>query len=65
MKEIYSILSKIEKIKKPINETVEDETNTIWIEPDYSCELKFASMSSNETYREPVFLNIHKTSDLL
>ncbi len=63
MKEIAVMLSNVQRIGKPINESVEEERNTVWIEPFYSCELKYASMSSNDTYREPVFLKIFKTSE--
>lgn len=64
MKEIKVLISEVKHTSKPIKETVEDERNTVWIEPTYSCALKFASMSSNETYREPVFLKLFKSSEL-
>jgi DNA ligase D-like protein (predicted polymerase)/DNA ligase D-like protein (predicted ligase) len=64
IKEIMNLLAKIQSIKKPINEMVDDEENTIWIKPYYSCSLKYASMSSNNTYREPVFLSIYKNEEL-
>lgn len=64
MKKLIGLLSKVNRTSKPINTAMVDEKNTVWIEPTYYCELKFASLSSNDTYREPVFLKFYKTSEL-
>lgn len=63
LKEIMALLKKVEEVKKPIQVIIEDEKNTVWIQPEYSCELKYASMSSNDTYREPVFVKLIKEAD--
>lgn len=58
MKEIFATLQKVETTSKPIKDTIDEEMDSIWISPDYICELKYASMTSNNTYREPVFIKM-------
>lgn len=55
MKEIFSILKKVQEIEKPIDEKTPDDQVTTWIKPEVSCEVKFASITNNGTYREPIF----------
>lgn len=52
---VKSNLDKISLSKKLISEKIEEERKTTWIEPRLKCEINYASMSSNNTYREPVF----------
>jgi len=58
IKELLELLKEVKTTKKPIKDTIEEEKNTIWIEPKYICKLKYASMTSNNTYREPVFIKM-------
>lgn len=55
MKEIFNILKKVEVIEKPIDEKTPDDRITTWIRPEVTCEVKFASITNNGTYREPIF----------
>jgi DNA ligase D-like protein (predicted polymerase)/DNA ligase D-like protein (predicted ligase)/DNA ligase D-like protein (predicted 3'-phosphoesterase) len=55
MKEIIEVLHKVEVIEKPIEEKIPDEKVTTWIKPEVTCEVKFASITDNGTYREPIF----------
>ncbi|MBK8505494.1 MAG: non-homologous end-joining DNA ligase [Saprospiraceae bacterium] len=55
MKEIIELLRKVEVIEKPIEEKPPDEKVTTWIKPEITCEVKFASLTNNGTYREPIF----------
>ena len=58
LKEVLALLKPLETNKRPIKEKVDKERETTWIEPKLYCELKYASLSSNGTYREPVFLRM-------
>jgi len=58
MESIFKKLSKVEVTKKPIKENIEEASKTTWIEPQYWCKVEFASFSSNNTLREPVFLEM-------
>ena len=58
MKEIWDLLQKVESSLKVISENIEEENRTKWIKPDYLCEVTYASLSSNETLREPVFIRM-------
>ncbi len=60
MKKIYKILSTIKTVKKPIPDSIEEERDTIWLAPEYSCNIRYASMTSNNTYREPVYIDMKK-----
>jgi len=55
LKEIFGMIIKIPTTEKPISESIEEPDNTVWIEAKLGCEISFASMSPNNTYREPVF----------
>ena len=58
MKEIHLILKDIEIIKRPIKEKPIDDSVSVWITPKIYIELQYASITKNNTYREPVFLRI-------
>jgi len=58
MKEIWKQLNILKNTKKPIEQSIEEENRTTWIEPEYCCKVEFASFSSNGTLREPVFLGM-------
>ena len=62
IKRLLKLLIEVPITKKPIPDTIEDEKNSIWIAPQYSCELKYASMTNNNTYREPVFLKMKEAA---
>ncbi|MCB0686778.1 MAG: non-homologous end-joining DNA ligase [Saprospiraceae bacterium] len=55
MKEIISILHKVKITDKPIKEKTPDDKITTWINPEVTCEVKFASITNNGTFREPIF----------
>jgi len=58
MAEIHKILKKIPVTSKVIKEKPLDEGKTTWIEPSLFCEVEYASITPNSTYREPVFIRM-------
>ncbi|MBK9735328.1 MAG: non-homologous end-joining DNA ligase [Saprospiraceae bacterium] len=58
MKELDTLLKTQKIISKPIQEFVEEEYNTVWIEPALECEVQYASITPNGTLREPVFYRL-------
>jgi len=58
LKEIHEMLKDIPKSPKLIEESIEEASRTIWIEAILSCEIEYATLSSNGTLREPVFLRL-------
>lgn len=58
LKKYFDLFSDVNKTVKPITETIEEESRTVWIEPVYRCEVQYASMTPNGTYREPVFVKL-------
>lgn len=60
LKNIQRKLEKVDKTKKPIKDKIEEESRSTWIEPTYKVNLNYASLSSNGTYREPVFQDMVK-----
>ena len=58
LKSLHSRLSSVIKSVKLIEDKIEEESRTVWIKPIFSCEIEYASMSSNGTYREPVFVRL-------
>ena len=59
---VFQKLKEIPKIKKPIEEKVDEESATVWIEPDLSCKVKYASLTPNGTFREAVFIALSGNS---
>ena len=55
MKEIFARLTKLKKIKKPIENKIDEESETVWVEEAYTIKIEYASMTDNGTYREPVY----------
>ncbi len=55
MKEIFAILKKQDVTLKPVEEKTADEKTTTWIVPRVTCEVEFASITDNGTFREPIF----------
>jgi bifunctional non-homologous end joining protein LigD len=58
LKEILAILATVPKSKKLIKEAIDEEAAAIWLEPKLWCEVQFASLTNNSTFREPVFVKI-------
>lgn len=58
MKTVFSELKKIKKAERPIEEKPVDDAKTIWIEPKLYCEIEYASITPNATFREPVFVRL-------
>ena len=58
MKEVFRALKPLKKINRPIKERPVDNAKTTWIEPVLFCELEYASMTKNGTFREPVFIRL-------
>ncbi|MDA0196595.1 MAG: non-homologous end-joining DNA ligase [Bacteroidetes bacterium] len=59
MKEVHKILEEKPTLKdRPINEKPLDDALTTWIEPRLWCEIQYAQLTKNNTYREPVFLRL-------
>jgi len=58
MKFLLSKLNALKSVDKYIDEKVDKEKETTWLEPMLKCEIMYASMSSNDTFREPVFVKL-------
>ncbi len=58
LKNVYSELQKYRLIERPIKEKPLEHANTVWAEPRLICEIQYASLTENQTYREPVFLRL-------
>jgi bifunctional non-homologous end joining protein LigD len=58
MKNIFESLSTIPISAKLIKENIDEEAQAVWINPQLSCEIKYASLTPNGTFREPVFVKM-------
>ena len=58
MKETFTYLENIKRVKRPIQEKPLDDKQTVWIEPKAICEVQFASLTKDGMLREPVFLRL-------
>lgn len=58
MKEISTIISRLNKTRKPIAEKIPNEKNTTWVEPHLVVEVSYASLTSDGLFREPVFIRL-------
>ena len=55
---VWDEVSKVPTGKRPIKEKPVDDAVSVWIQPTLWCEVQYASMTSNETLREPVFVRM-------
>lgn len=46
--------------RKTFPEKTDDDNNSVWLKPELKCKIQYASLSSNGTYREPVFMQLLK-----
>jgi ATP-dependent DNA ligase len=58
IKEISAELRKLIEIKKPISIKVMDEKTSKWVQPVLMAEISFASLTSDQLFREPVFVRL-------
>ncbi len=58
LRDTYQQIKGIKKSHKLFDTFIEEEHNTVWIEPRLQCKIEYASLSSNDTYREPVFISM-------
>ena len=45
--------------EKPISDKVDQEKATVWMEPILTCTIRYASLTNNGTFREPVFVQLN------
>lgn len=57
---LFQLFSSIEVVDKPIPDKIEEEHRSVWIKQELGCEIKYATLSSNGTYREPVFVKLNE-----
>ncbi len=58
LRKYFDLFSVVPKTAKPIDDAIEELNRTVWIEPVYRCEIQYASLTPNGTYREPVFVKL-------
>ncbi|NND72144.1 MAG: hypothetical protein HKN43_11260 [Rhodothermales bacterium] len=58
MKSIYAEIVKLQEVDKPIEQKLVDDAETVWIDPVLICEVQYASRTSAQTLREPVFVRL-------
>jgi bifunctional non-homologous end joining protein LigD len=44
--------------ERPVKQIPPDDSSTVWLEPRLVCEVQYASLTSNGTMREPVFVRM-------
>ncbi|TDI67136.1 MAG: hypothetical protein E2O88_08195 [Bacteroidetes bacterium] len=58
MASVHKSLLKIPHSSRVVDVKPLDDARTTWIQPDLFCEIEYASITSNGTYREPVFVRM-------
>ena len=56
---ITNLFKTIKADHKPINQAVEEEKHTTWLDLKYYVEIEYASMTDNGTLREPVYQRMY------
>jgi len=59
-KSIKKMLVNLVTTNKPVDTRVDQERLSTWVEPSLNCQIQYATMTSNETFREPVFIRLLK-----
>lgn len=60
LKDISRKLKSIDTTQRLLPNRVEEESKTTWIVPKYKAQIRYSSLTPNQTYREPVFLSLKK-----
>lgn len=55
LKDVNEELEKLPETKKPIEHPVQDEKNTVWVEPELVVEINYSSFTDEKLFREAVF----------
>jgi bifunctional non-homologous end joining protein LigD len=58
MKEIFSEVTSLKKVKRPFAEKPIDDAQSTYIEPKLICEVQYASLTKDKMLREPVFVRM-------
>lgn len=58
VEEIYQLLLKLPRIKKPVTNKVLDDKVSIWVKPALYVEVSFSSLTPHQIFREPVFVRL-------
>ena len=58
MKDLLLLFKEQISDRKTFSEKTDDDHTSTWMHPVIKCEIQYASLSSNGTYREPVFIKI-------
>lgn len=58
LKEISTLLKKLKPVKKPFKGKILEEKTTTWVEPNFVAEIKYASLTRDKAFREPVFVRM-------
>jgi len=58
LSDIHKLLLQQEIKTNYLKAEIEESAKTTWIDPILKCKIKYASMTANKTYREPVFLGL-------
>jgi DNA ligase D-like protein (predicted polymerase)/DNA ligase D-like protein (predicted ligase)/DNA ligase D-like protein (predicted 3'-phosphoesterase) len=51
-------IAKVPEGRRPVKEKPVDDAASVWIKPTLWCEVQYASLTSNDTLREPVFVRM-------
>ena len=60
LKWLTELLKSLPSCDKMIDVKIEEAHRTHWVVPSLLCEVEYASLSSNGTYREPVFIKLNE-----
>jgi bifunctional non-homologous end joining protein LigD len=58
LQDISVALKKLNAMKKPVKEKLDDESQSVWVDAKLMCEVQFASTTKEGLLREPVFLRL-------
>ena len=61
LKEITTLLKAQKTMVQPDDIKIDEADRTVWIESDIRCSVKYASLTSKGTLREPVFIKLLTT----
>ncbi|HET6349856.1 MAG TPA: non-homologous end-joining DNA ligase [Candidatus Krumholzibacteria bacterium] len=55
---VHAEVAKVPEGKRPVKEKPVDDAASVWIKPTLWCEVQYASLTPNQTLREPVFVRM-------
>jgi bifunctional non-homologous end joining protein LigD len=58
LRSVMAELARLKQVPRPFKERPLDDAQSVWVEPEIVCEVRYSSLTKDGRLREPVFLRL-------